>query len=260
MYSELTDRPDAGAPPGDARDDFRDDVRAIVEAIVDITQQTSPAAALESVAAQACQAVPSCDEAGIVLIRTRGRLEASVATGPLAGACGELLCELGDGPVVDSIEQPHAVRIADVTTDERWPLFGAAVAALGVCSVLAVPLTNARGTTGVLLFYGKRVGGFGEEDEAVAAAYGVHAGIALAHAEMEANLRAGLRTREEIGRAVGILMERHRVTASDAFDMLVLASQHSHRKLREVAAWMTETGEDPAKLLRTKPKREPDAS
>jgi hypothetical protein len=31
--------------------------------------------------------------------------------------------------------------------------------------------------------------------------------------------------------------------------MLVVASQHSHRKLRDVALWMNETGEDPAALI-----------
>ena len=65
------------------------------------------------------------------------------------------------------------------------------------------------------------------------------------YADLEANLRIGLETRELVGRAVGILMERHRVTAQLAFDMLVTASQESHRKLRDIAAQVTETGEDP---------------
>jgi GAF domain-containing protein len=230
-----------------------DDVRTIVDAVIDITQQLSPGEALARIAAQACNAVPSCHEAGLVLIRARGRLEASVATGPMATACGQLLCELGDGPVLDSVADPRPVRVADVSADDRWPALGAAFAGLGVRSLLAVPLVNSRGTSGVLLFYGTGCDAFSADEEGIAAAYAVHAGIALAHAELEANLRAGLQTREEIGRAVGILMERHRITASDAFDMLVVASQHSHRKLREVAAWMSETGEDPSKLLRVKP-------
>ena len=57
-------------------------------------------------------------------------------------------------------------------------------------------------------------------------------------------------SREQIGRAVGILMERHRITASASFERLIAASQRTHRKLREVAQWVNETGEDPEQLSR----------
>jgi AmiR/NasT family two-component response regulator len=65
------------------------------------------------------------------------------------------------------------------------------------------------------------------------------------HAELEANLRLGLASREEVGRAVGILMERHRLTSAAAFDRLVETSQRTHRKVRDVARWVNDTGEDP---------------
>jgi hypothetical protein len=112
-------------------------------------------------------------------------------------------------------------------------------------------LTGPRGPLGALVHYVTETEAFDEEAEAIASAFGAHAGIALTHADLEGNLRTGLRTREEIGRAVGILMERHRVTVGAAFDMLVVASQYSHRKLREVAAWMAETGEVPTALIPT---------
>jgi GAF domain-containing protein len=136
--------------------------------------------------------------------------------------------------------------------EQRWPRFARRAAGLGVGSLLAVPLTTPRGTIGALNLYAARPGAFDDDDELTAVAYATHAAIALANAELESNLRTGLATREEIGRAVGILMERHRITASAAFDMLVVASQHSHRKLRDVAAWMNETGEDLAALIRAK--------
>jgi AmiR/NasT family two-component response regulator len=62
-------------------------------------------------------------------------------------------------------------------------------------------------------------------------------------------LREALESRQEIGQAIGILMERHRVTADEAFARLVFVSQRTHRKIRELAAWLIHTGEEPRILL-----------
>ncbi|MGH3262760.1 MAG: ANTAR domain-containing protein, partial [Trebonia sp.] len=59
----------------------------------------------------------------------------------------------------------------------------------------------------------------------------------------------GIVTREEIGQAVGILMERHRLSARQAFDAMIYVSQNTHRKLRDIARWVTEAGENPNSLL-----------
>jgi AmiR/NasT family two-component response regulator len=48
-----------------------------------------------------------------------------------------------------------------------------------------------------------------------------------------------------IGQAQGILIERERITADEAFDILRRASQHLNRRLREVARDLVDTGETP---------------
>jgi AmiR/NasT family two-component response regulator len=55
-----------------------------------------------------------------------------------------------------------------------------------------------------------------------------------------------LSTRDVIGQAKGILMERQRLSAGEAFDLLRRASQRLNRKLAEVAQHLTETGELPS--------------
>ena len=60
-----------------------------------------------------------------------------------------------------------------------------------------------------------------------------------------ANLQAALATREMIGQAQGILMERERITPDQAFDILRRASQHLNVKLRDVAQNLVDTGERP---------------
>jgi AmiR/NasT family two-component response regulator len=52
-------------------------------------------------------------------------------------------------------------------------------------------------------------------------------------------------TRELIGQAQGILIERERISADQAFHVLRQASQHLNVKLREVARDLIDTGERP---------------
>ena len=72
-----------------------------------------------------------------------------------------------------------------------------------------------------------------------------HAAVALAGAEQERNLRAGLSNRDVIGQAKGILMERHRLTADQAFGVLARVSQDMNRKLVDIATELTHTGAIP---------------
>jgi anti-anti-sigma regulatory factor len=57
-----------------------------------------------------------------------------------------------------------------------------------------------------------------------------------------ADLTIALDTNREIGAAVGIVMLQRLITREQAFDLLRTASQHQHRKLREVARDVVETG------------------
>jgi len=57
------------------------------------------------------------------------------------------------------------------------------------------------------------------------------------------NLRKALASRDVIGQAKGILMERFRITADEAFRLLVDASQHQNIRVSELSDRLAETGE-----------------
>ena len=61
----------------------------------------------------------------------------------------------------------------------------------------------------------------------------------------KADLQRAVESRERIGQAVGILVERYRIPPDAAFDRLREASQNRNLKLREIAARVTRTGADP---------------
>jgi PAS domain S-box-containing protein len=64
-------------------------------------------------------------------------------------------------------------------------------------------------------------------------------------ADRQANLEQALESHRLIGQAVGILVERHRLLPSVAFDRLRHASQARNLKLREIATRVIETGAEP---------------
>jgi AmiR/NasT family two-component response regulator len=72
-----------------------------------------------------------------------------------------------------------------------------------------------------------------------------HAALALQSVRQVAHLTSAVGSRDVIGQAKGVLMERYRITADAAFGILAQASQDAHRKLRDVAQQVTETGETP---------------
>jgi DNA-binding response OmpR family regulator/two-component sensor histidine kinase len=66
---------------------------------------------------------------------------------------------------------------------------------------------------------------------------------AISQAEdRSANLEKALSSNRQIGTAIGILMALHKTTADTAFTLLRTASQHTHRKLYDVAEEVNSTG------------------
>jgi len=68
---------------------------------------------------------------------------------------------------------------------------------------------------------------------------------ATAFADRESHLSRAIESHRMIGQAIGILIERHRVTPAEAFTRLKQASQARNIKLREIASRVIETGAEP---------------
>ena len=125
-------------------------------------------------------------------------------------------------------------------------------------SLLAIRLLADR-TLGALNLYARLPRAYGATDRATGVIFATHAGIALAAVEARTeahrveHLEQALSSRELIGQAQGILMERERITPDQAFDVLRRASQHLNVKLREVAQHLVDTGERPATGADTRP-------
>ncbi|MER5597180.1 GAF and ANTAR domain-containing protein [Streptomyces sp. NPDC002265] len=109
------------------------------------------------------------------------------------------------------------------------------LAALGLRSALALRLRADRQRLTVLTVYARKPRTFDETATRVGRLFTAHVGLALDSATVREQLTEAMRTRDLIGQATGILMERLNIDAAQAFDSLVRASQRENIKLRDLA-------------------------
>lgn len=220
-------------------------VRLVAELASELNDTPSLEELLERALELAVDIVPGCQQAGISLLQNRV-VETPASFGDLAATCDKLQEKLGEGPCITALLEADIIRIDDIDGDARWPKFAEAAAQQGVRSMLACRLATQRDKLGALNMYSTEPGAFTAESEQMAAGYAAHVSLALSALDRESNLRRALASREVIGQAMGILMERHRITASQAFDVMVHASQRSNVKLRVIAEELVRTGSLPA--------------
>jgi GAF domain-containing protein len=223
-----------------------DAVRMVAQLAAEFADAPSLEELLERALELAVDIVPGCEQAGISLLQNR-KIETPASVGPLAKACDKLQEQLGEGPCVTALLESDVIRIDDIVGDDRWPDFAVGAGQAGLRSMLACRLATQRDKLGALNMYSTVPNAFGDQSQALAIGYAAHVSLALSALEREANLRRALESREVIGQAMGILMERHRITASQAFDVMVHASQRSNVKLRVIAEELVRTGSLPKK-------------
>lgn len=158
-------------------------------------------ATLQKIVALAVQTIDNCDRAGVSVIA------GPEVTFPSSTECGPA--------ALDAIQSLDAGS--------------------GIQSVLSFPLFAEQDTMGALDLYSHAAGAFDDHDVAIGAVFATHAAVALNNARQVESLESGMKSRQLIGQAVGILMVRQDVDEEKAFDMLVRASKRLNMKLRQVA-------------------------
>ncbi|HVF20056.1 MAG TPA: GAF and ANTAR domain-containing protein [Mycobacteriales bacterium] len=210
--------------------------------------RSTVAETLQQVIALSVKTTDGCDEAGIYPAAGSGAAH-SASTSQLVTDLDALQTTLGEGPCGDAIGGVNCVYSHDLADEPRWPRFAPAAADLGLRSVAAYRLFDGEQTLGALQLYGRHPASFNHLDRAQGLLFAAIAGLALGNAEGEEaarikfdELQKALISREVIGQAQGILMERERITAEQAFTLLRVASQRLNVKLRDVAQELVDTG------------------
>lgn len=202
--------------------------------------------ALDEVVAGAVGVIAGCEHAALVVYDRNDQLVAQAVSSDATAPMIALQNEIGQGPCRDTAARNLITRAPDVPTDPRWPAFAPRAAQLGIGSMLCVPLTVGDHTYGSLSMASGTRGAFTDESEALAAVFAAHAAISMADARQLASLKEAVQTRDLIGQAKGILMERFKMTETVAFAVLVRESQNANVKLRLVCQDLCDTGQLPS--------------
>ena len=202
-------------------------------------------ATLQMITSAAVREVPGAEDGGISYVVAGKKVESRAWTGELAHDADRLQNRVREGPCLDAISTGQIVRIDDMAIEARWPRFAAGALGLGVGSCLCFQLFIERDRLGALNLYSRSPWAFGAESEDIGRVFASHAAVALSGAQTEDNLRKAMTSRDVLGQAKGILMERYRLTSDQAFHTLARASMQANRKIIDLAEELCETGNMP---------------
>jgi hypothetical protein len=196
--------------------------------------------------------IPGVD-AGSISITEHGRVETRHPSTEAIRKLDETQSQLNEGPCLTAIEDPPESGIViaqDFTGDDagRWPRFAPVAVETGYRALMSTQLSADGGPRAALNLYSHEADAFDDHARTLAGLFGVQAAILLYGADTAAHLQRAVDSRDLIGQAKGILMERFSLDDDGAFQMLVKSSQDTNLKLTEVARWLTsEVGERQAR-------------
>jgi anti-anti-sigma factor len=235
------------APPPWAGD-FDGRGRALLTGFADMTRALTAQPTLDDalgLLAPLCGRLLDAADDASVTVRRNGRYTTLAATGPLSERLDAVQYRSNAGPCVDAINDRAPAHAGDLEAEVRWGSFPERARENGVRGVLSVPLTfGEEPVFGSLNLY-SRHSTFAEPAVLAATAMGACAVTALAavrERQKIANLEKALQSNRDIGMAIGIIMARRAITPEEAFELLRTVSQHSQRKLADIAGEVVYTG------------------
>ena len=206
---------------------------------------------LQAVADLSKQVLPGDPEASVFMQDSHRRFTVA-STGQLATDLDEVQYAEDQGPCLHAASTGELTEIPDTRTETRWADYMRRAADHGNLSSLSVPLVIDDDVSGALNIYAREAHAFDDDARSAATRFGPYAAVALGNMheyqtakDLARNLEVALDTRAVIDQAKGILMERHKLTADQAFQLLVDASSRTNTKLRAVADGLVHTGDLP---------------
>jgi hypothetical protein len=198
---------------------------------------------LGQIVTSAVATIPGVD-AGSISITNHGQIETRHPTTEAIGKLDRTQSELHEGPCISAIEDPppNGIVIAeDLAGDDahRWPRFAPDAVDAGFRGLMSTQLSADGGPRAALNLYSATANAFDEHARTLAGLFGIQAAVLLYGADTAVHLQKAVDSRDLIGQAKGILMERFSIDDEAAFEMLVKSSQDTNIKLTEVARWLT---------------------
>jgi transcriptional regulator with GAF, ATPase, and Fis domain len=210
-----------------------------------LQHEADPERILTTMVRGAIDLIPGVDEGSISVVHDRKNIGSRAPSSLLAEQLDALQGDTGQGPCLDAMFMHQTVHVPDMASETRWPHFAHRAAEAGAGSMLCFQLWVEGDNLGALNLYAREAGAFSRESVHAGLLVAAHAAVAFAEAMKVEQLGEALATRDLIGQAKGILIERYKITGDQAFTILDRSSSNTNIKLRDVAEHLVLTGEIP---------------
>lgn len=182
--------------------------------------------------------IPGSQYAGITVTTGRRRVETPASTHEYPVLLDKIQQRYLQGPCFAAAANHHpVVRVDDLTTEQRWPEYCRdALTSTPVRSILSFQLFTTQQTMGALNVYAETANAFDDRAEEIGIVYATHTALVWDSVLRENQFRSALASRDIIGQAKGMIMERFDIDALRAFQMLKQLSQEANVPITDIAA------------------------
>lgn len=196
---------------------------------------------IAELAEHAAVELPGAQYAGVTVTRNGRHIDTPAATHKWPILLDEIQQRHREGPCLTAAWEEKTIHVKDLETDERFPLYARDVLAeTPIRSVMSFQMWIAGETMGALNVYAESPNVFGTETREIGLVFAAHSSVAWNAARRDEQFKKALASRDVIGQAKGMLMERYSVSAIQAFDLLRKLSQDSNTPLIQIAADLVE--------------------
>jgi hypothetical protein len=211
--------------------------------IAEIVQQLHGRADADSdtviaeLAEHAAVEIPGAQYAGVTVTRNAQHIDTPAATHKWPILLDEIQQLHREGPCLTAAWEEKTIHVADLETDVRFPLYRRdALEQTPIRSVMAFQMFIVGETMGALNVYAEQPHAFDQASRDIGMIFAAHSSVAWNSARRDEQFKRALASRDTIGQAKGMIMERYGVDALRAFEVLRKLSQDSNVPLVQVAA------------------------
>lgn len=212
-------------------------VAQLTELMTNLDRQgTETTAGLRELIESGVRHMPGCQYAGITLAERGHAVTSVVATHRYAAVLDTIQDRHQEGPCLAAAWRHHMMYVDDLNVDQRWPKYQRdALESTPIRSIASYELFDDDKSMAALNFYADHPHAFGDESLDIGGIFATHVALAWSMMRRQDQFRSALASRDTIGQAKGVIMERFNLDAVEAFELLARLSQQSNTKLIDIA-------------------------
>ena len=191
---------------------------------------------IAELAEHAAVEIPGAQCAGVTVTRNAKHIDTPAATHKWPILLDEIQQRHREGPCLTAAWEEKTIHVADLEADDRFPRYRRdALEQTPIRSIMAFQMFIVGETIGALNVYAEQPHAFEQASKDIGRIFAAHTSVAWNAARRDDQFKRALASRDTIGQAKGMIMERYGVDAVQAFDLLRKLSQDSNVPLVQVA-------------------------